>query len=793
MNKIKRLCLTGSTGGRLPLAIAVAAALLTFVGGVRLYAKESERNNVMRAETTGSNNTALDVASMTGVDPEDVKTTDNSLRKTPNDSVSRQKTVMLVNMATKQFLNIGGAYGQHVTLYDYGMYLWIFNNSKTSGTYNIRTKQNYTDYNTDNADSYIQYSDGGTYRNGAYIGMQPTSTTCDYGWKFEKADGYSESNKVYYISTYGNRYLTATPNDADGNLCEATTDEPLTDDYRKWKLVTVAEYYALFDAAPSDLSAPVDASFLMQNPGFSYNRTNTAHWADFGTGHNKNAIRYGVDEYYKDGTEDKYKGSKVNDMEYLYENGKYFCADIINSQQNGISQTVPVTKPGWYIIRCNGVSNTNGLAKLFVSNFMNFYYNNGVMVSTTPLNPIDANGPKTMLEAGKMFSQGKYENQVMMHITKQDLENMGGSEGIVFGIYVDGDASVTPTDEWTVFDDFRLLYARDAETPNLVLDEDNPNLTYLTETGDTYKNTIMHLNRTFTLNKWNTLILPVSMTYGQMKRTFGDEVLLAELYTLTDNSVQFKTVDCTSDDDVMLQAFTPYIIKPTKEAGTNNSYSTPKLLKADGHSNWLDDNEGIKNTEDGVTRYKGGVVTVQANHYDVSGISLDRDLLKTKIDSHWTTTKTFSDETGGMACRGTLAKTYYVKDGKGYFYTDNDGNKRDDLSGDYFIKDGTMWKVPADKQYGLKGFRCWFELTDSTDSSASATSPSKDVSLYIDGVRDETTSINDIVDDSSLFNVARVYKSNAVYNFNGQMVRRGSSTEGLPSGIYIVNGKKIMK
>lgn len=67
------------------------------------------------------------------------------------------------------------------------------------------------------------------------------------------------------------------------------------------------------------------------------------------------------------------------------------------------------------------------------------------------------------------------------------------------------------------------------------------------------------------------------------------------------------------------------------------------------------------------------------------------------------------------------------------------------------------------------------------------------MSLYIDGVRDETTSINDIVDDSSLFNVARVYKSNAVYNFNGQMVRRGSSTEGLPSGIYIVNGKKIMK
>ncbi len=54
MSKIKRLCLAGSTGRRLPLAIAIAAALLAFEG-TRLNAKESEKNYVMRAETTGSN------------------------------------------------------------------------------------------------------------------------------------------------------------------------------------------------------------------------------------------------------------------------------------------------------------------------------------------------------------------------------------------------------------------------------------------------------------------------------------------------------------------------------------------------------------------------------------------------------------------------------------------------------------------------------------------------------------------------------------------------------------------
>ena len=31
-----------------------------------------------------------------------------------------------------------------------------------------------------------------------------------------------------------------------------------------------------------------------------------------------------------------------------------------------------------------------------------------------------------------------------------------------------------------------------------------------------------------------------------------------------------------------------------------------------------------------------------------------------------------------------------------------------------------------------------------------------------------------------------------VYNLNGQLVRNGDTTEGLPAGIYVVNGKKLV-
>ena len=405
------------------------------------------------------------------------------------------------------------------------------------------------------------------------------------------------------------------------------------------------------------------------------------------------------------------------------------------------------------------------------------------------LNQLDAKGPTNLLEAGKAFHAGKYENEVMIHVSQAELDDKEGTVSLVFGIVV-GDNNTTLTDAWTAFDNFRMLYAGEYEGPSLVLDEDNPDLSYLTETSDEYKNVVLHLNRTFTLNQWNTLILPVDLTYGQMKRAFGDEMMLAKLYQLNANSVRFKTVECTTDDDKMLTAYTPYIIKPTKKPDDNVAYTTPRLKKA-AHQYWLDEGEGVKNAYDGVTRYTSGKVSIKAGHYDIPNVTLNRELLKTKLDAHWVSTTATSASTNDMVCKGTMAKTYYVKDGKGYFYTDG-SEQRDDLSGDYFMNKGTMYKVPSTKQYGLKAFRCWFELTGNTDNGTTATAPAKEVSLVIDGIEDNTTGIDSIAGDPSSAS-AKAHTGAGVYNLNGQLVRPGTSLDGLPQGIYIVNGKKVKK
>ena len=66
----------------------------------------------------------------------------------------------------------------------------------------------------------------------------------------------------------------------------------------------------------------------------------------------------------------------------------------------------------------------------------------------------------------------------------------------------------------------------------------------------------------------------------------------------------------------------------------------------------------------------------------------------------------------------------------------------------------------------------------------------KSVSLLIDGVEDSTTGIADIHGGTDRTSYKRGI--DGVFNMNGQMVRRGSSLVGLPKGLYVVDGKKMI-
>ena len=289
------------------------------------------------------------------------------------------------------------------------------------------------------------------------------------------------------------------------------------------------------------------------------------------------------------------------------------------------------------------------------------------------------------------------------------------------------------------------------------------------------------IGRAFFEGKYeNQVQICLDKAWGQMKRTFGDAVKVAKLEALTENSVQFVTVEPKNDDDVMVTAFEPYIVFPPYTQVKSAPYTVDRFYTSKGEDNseWLGTNyEKSTDEKNRLTK------TIDADHYDITMVSLDREKLKKFVNTtNWESTTIVSATSGGMDCKGTMAKTY--DNGKII-----DG--RDNLNGDYFMYQGKMIQVPHGEMdngkpysYGLKAFRCWFELTDNTSAEV------KPVSLYIDGVADSTTGIDDIHGNTDCTSYKRGI--DGVFNMNGQMVRRGCSLEGLPKGLYVVNGKKIV-
>ncbi len=126
-----------------------------------------------------------------------------------------------------------------------------------------------------------------------------------------------------------------------------------------------------------------------------------------------------------------------------------------------------------------------------------------------------------------------------------------------------------------------------------------------------------------------------------------------------------------------------------------------------------------------------------------------------------------------------LLRTFSVPSGTGVILPG-----RDNLSDDYVMRGGKIVHVPSDRVYGLKGFRCWFEVKGSHPIAAAPR-------LEIDGIIDDATSIDDLNSQPSQF-TSRHKGISGVFNLDGQKVRDGESTQDLPKGIYIVNGRKVV-
>lgn len=773
-------------------AVALAAILMAANATVASAQNKATEDNGIEGTVIGG------VDDLWGVDPSETYCTTKHTDETDGD-----KIVCLYNVGAKKFLSVGGMWGTHASLdvTPYPIYMFWNVNSKT---FCLESKVKGSVANP--------YMGIDTRYNQVFMDQNAGDRSIII---FEKSKDYSETNKVYLVRIGYNTklgYLTAYPNN-EKKLCdykESIATENQEYKNQEWKVITKNEYYKLFNIAPANMKSAVDASFLITCPDFRANDADATKWTITGKGNNlptdwESHMRFGDEYMYK--THDKVESTGstawVNYLEaHQRDYGQYFYCYTKGLRGFTFYQDVKVHKAGWYLLRCNGFSTANSsenikqnggpLANLFIT----VLDANGKPInekhSTATLNGIsqaDAEALGTTYDKagiGHAFFEGEYENQVQICLD----DNSISSENPVtlrIGFYVDptpdGKPDVT-ANELTAVDEFKLLYAGPRRNPELILDEESTDLLYLTKAADEYKNSVLHLNRKLNDNMWNSLILPVDLTWGQMKRTFGDAVKVAKLEALTENSVQFVTVEPKNDDDVMVTAFEPYIVYPPYTQVKSAPYTVDRFYTSAGEDNseWLGTNyEKSKDENNRLTK------TLKGDHYDITMVSLDRKKLNEFVNTTNWVSKTQFDATGGghgtMTCKGTMAKTY-------------DNGKiiegRDDLNGDYFMYKGKLIQVPSGNKenggerysYGLKAFRCWFELP------GNATAKPSQFSLLIDGVEDSTTGIADIHGSTDCTSYKRGIEG--VFNINGQMVRRSCSLEGLPKGMYVVNGKKII-
>ena len=732
------------------------------------------------------------------------------------------KVFFFYNVKTGKFLSMGGYWGVHASLKDTPAAFWAQDGNKLfknaiNFAQDLKTKQgsllkwvgndNGTDEGVflDRGSSYGQWYTG---FNGWFLEKDPTDAKHNT-YRLYTYKGISSLSTQVYLSALGD---AASEKNCDADTKDNLINSGLWDEHSQWRIISLKEIQDLMAVASENLTDPLDLTFKLACPGFDRGRMDIDAWKAVATGGyarigleqcfhkfvpngKTESLTRGSDKNY-DNTFDKnyefpYKGDQLQTFadreDYKRHMAKYFCMDV-RGVHGYIYQKQNVTKAGTYVIECKGYSNTPK-ALLFAGIGQN---NGSGLVEgtkrTTKLNQV-SNMPAdeqarlhvdelNMDYAGKEFYESsKYTNSVIVQVTEQMIKDakIAGQKGvsIAFGLNI-GDGSQTPNlNEWTVFDDFRLIYVSNTKNEDLVLDELRGDLEYL-KNGITYKNRVLRLAKTFKQNSWNSFVLPVDLTVKQLRDAFGGTVRLAKLDNLTDTELQFETVtlDGKADKDIALEAYQPYIIFPAKTMEDNNNSPYTATIAKNG------------STEN---PYK---VTIQAQRFEIPGVTFktnasnENDL--SNMDDYWTTRLT--QDAGTITAYGTFVRTFdpYATQNETtgeWSFSEKRGTIRDgydNLVGSYFFDYGNVYYTEnPEKVRGLRGFSCWFK-----PNTNNGTKPA----VYLDGVKQEAelTAIGGLIVGPEAAN--RYGKNNGVYNLQGQRV--GNTTEGLPSGIYIVNGRK---
>lgn len=504
---------------------------------------------------------------------------DNATDATTFSMDDPNEVFFLYNLETKQFLNSGSYWGTHVSLKYYGLPLWVDKVKLGGTTYDDRI--NFAQRLKTGQGPYIAWvlrkNSADDVNSGCYTDVKTEEAT---GWYFEPTNDGKNSYKIYTKPKDDSNtkyYLHGNPDPYADKRCEADKDEnnQLVKDYGTWRVFSLAQLHEIQMNDMQNMTESLEFSFMLTCPSFSRGDLNIQNWTSTVWTGGESKVRFGLEHLYNKSpkittntggnmTYDVddvasvvngytfHENNITNSNDYQVHLGKYFCADAKNTRGR-LYQDIKVTVCGTYVIECKAYSNTTK-AKLFAEvvdkdgNVIENTLHTTVLWQTSNMSSQQKKDlhieEQNMDYAGRNFyNSSQYTNSVLVLVSEESLKK--GAK-IRFGIQIGDDQNDTQIDanakEWTVFDDFGLLFAAKGTETDLILDEDAPDLNYLKECSNTYQNAILHLNKSFQTDKWTSIILPVNLNRFQFTNAFGANAKLAELKTVVGKEIRFETL-----------------------------------------------------------------------------------------------------------------------------------------------------------------------------------------------------------------------------------------------------------
>lgn len=644
-------------------------------------------------------------------------------------------TVYLFNVGTGKFVIHGNRWGTQAILRfpDLGTGFKVTKNEKDTYLFDSEIS-NSSEYKTGNYLSLVLKGHGSDSDNSSDWGYY-MDRNAEYRFTLKRVAGTAENMYVYKLSqTLGSTYyMTA---NADGTTIDYSTTEP-TGAAGYWVLVTKQ---ALIENLKEGLLADAfgqlnaDATYLLGDQNFSINNTDFNKWKQVPTGESGTDYRYdwrnprATNDYWNKLVVTKeWGGDKANNA--MYSN--------VSIEGQGLFAYSDITAPatGWYVIQCQGFYAGENPAYMYAKVVKNN------MMDSTAVKLQDASpsfAPETSgniqtrnaskgLNAGKAFYENSSKYLNQLYFYAQADDN------ITIGI---SKPKATKSNEDYTSNSSKYYHDLD------YVAVDNFQLKFFGESPVVF---IDDKDNLAYLDNQNSVKEHVTNASTMLKRNMTLDQWNTLVLPVDMSSAQLKAAFGDLVQLAQLSALNGTVLD---FKSVDLSDDNPQSLTA-GHIYIIKPQQSpVVNSV--TIRADGTAETVDGPFYNIGRHSY-KDLKPSDLS-----VPEYPTDDGVMTAHGTYVNTKCPP-------------------GSYVLSHGDMYHIK--KETPVKGFRCWFTFNGNAP---------KIVSLAIDGIAEGAlpTGLEDLVD-------TRLQPSD-IYNANGQLVRRGATTlDGLPKGVYIVNGKKI--